>query len=98
MVGKSCIMLRLNGENFPGEYVPTLGLDYIFKFYTSKSNVRIKLQIWDTVGQDSLHTFTHSMIKDADAILVIYDCADIDTFDKVTEWLESINRLAVVDI
>ena len=97
MVGKSCLMLWLNGEDFPGDYVPTLGLDYIFKFYTSMTKERIKLQIWDTAGQDSLHTFTHSMVKDADAIIVVYDCADVDTFDKVSDWLESINRLAVVD-
>ena len=53
-------------------------------------NEIIKLQIWDTAGQDRFHTITQTYYKQAKGIILIYDCTDINTKDNIDNWLNQI--------
>lgn len=51
-VGKSNILLRCTKNEFVCNCDSTLGVEYATKIITTSSGIRIKLQIWDTAGQE----------------------------------------------
>ena len=49
---------------------------------------QIKLQIWDTAGQESFRSITRSYYRGAAGALLVYDITRRDTFNHLTRWLE----------
>jgi Ras-related protein Rab-2A len=48
----------------------------------------IKLQIWDTAGQESFRSITRSYYRGACAALLVYDISRRDTFQQLNRWLD----------
>lgn len=77
--------------------MPTIGVD--FKIRTIDVDGKtIKLQIWDTAGQDRFKTITSSYYKGAHGIIVTYDITDRDSFAKVSEWMSEVDKHAQENI
>ncbi|XP_033110088.1 ras-related protein Rab-10-like isoform X5 [Anneissia japonica] len=96
-VGKSCLLLAMNEEEFPSNPGPTLGID--FKIKTVELNgKKIKLQIWDTAGQERFHTITTSYYRGAMGIMLVYDITQEKTFDNIAKWLRNIQEHANEDV
>ncbi len=55
----------------------TIGLNYVFKIIPI-DDVKIKLQIWDTAGQDKFKTITKNYYRNSQGVLVVFgvDCRD----------------------
>ena len=53
---------------------------------------KVKLQIWDTAGQEKFRNINSSYYKGANGILVIYDITNRETFDGLTSWLIEIEK------
>ena len=49
---------------------------------------QIKLQIWDTAGQESFRSITRSYYRGAAGALLVYDVTRRETFNHLTRWLE----------
>ena len=49
---------------------------------------QIKLQIWDTAGQESFRSITRSYYRGAAGALLVYDITRRDTFNHLTSWLD----------
>merc|ERR1712039_511212 len=52
----------------------------------------IKLQIWDTWGQERFRTITSAYYRGADGIILVYDTTDRESFNHVDDWLDEVNR------
>ena len=52
-VGKSCFLMRYSDNVFVDYYVTTIGLDYKLKYIDLDSGKKIKVQLWDTAGQET---------------------------------------------
>ena len=52
--------------------------------------IQIKLQIWDTAGQESFRSITRSYYRGAAGALLVYDITRRDTFNHLTTWLGSV--------
>ena len=50
----------------------------------------MKLQIWDTAGQESFKSITRSYYRGAAGALLVYDITRRDTFTHLTRWLEEV--------
>lgn len=48
----------------------------------------VKLQIWDTAGQESFRSITRSYYRGAAGALLVYDITRRETFNHLTRWLE----------
>ena len=48
----------------------------------------VKLQIWDTAGQESFRSITRSYYRGAAGALLVYDITRRDTFQHLNRWLE----------
>ena len=51
-VGKSNILLRFTRDQFSEDEAITIGVEFATKTIVNQSGKRIKLQIWDTAGQE----------------------------------------------
>ena len=92
-VGKSSILNRFTEKHFTENLPPTLGIDYkIKKLIIDKTEV--KLQIWDTAGQERFRSITESFYKGCNAVILVFDLTDRDSFEKTKSWLMSIYEKA----
>lgn len=55
---------------------------------------QVKLQIWDTAGQESFRSITRSYYRGAAGALLVYDITRRETFDHLTSWLEDARQHA----
>jgi small GTP-binding protein len=93
-VGKSCLLLRYTDDKFQETFMTTIGVDFKTKFLTI-DNVRVKLQIWDTAGQEKFRAITKAYYRGAHGILVVFDVSRRDTFNQTKVWIDSIRDSSV---
>ena len=54
----------------------------------------IKLQIWDTAGQDTFRSIARSYYRGAAGALLVYDVTRRDTFNHLSAWLKEAREYA----
>ena len=89
-VGKTCFIMRYADNIFQESYISTIGMDYKLKNITLENGKLVKLQIWDTAGQEKFHSITKSFYKGANGIILIYSVLDKNSLQNVKNWMESI--------
>ncbi|OMJ72815.1 hypothetical protein SteCoe_28651 [Stentor coeruleus] len=90
-VGKSCLLIRFADDAFSESYITTIGVDFRFRTLTV-DETSVKLQIWDTAGQERFKTITTAYYRGSDAIMVVFDKSNADSFNHVDTWMEEVNR------
>ena len=55
---------------------------------------KVKLQVWDTAGEERFRTITTSYYKGAQAIIVVFDITDRDSFEHVKNWMADVDKFA----
>ena len=91
-VGKTCILLKYTDKIFQETHMMTIGLDYRLKTMKLKSGKDVKLQIWDTAGQDRFRSITKNYYKGSHGIILIYDVTSLKTFENVKSWVSQIHE------
>ena len=71
----------------------SIGVDFRSKDLTYDGK-KIKLQIWDTAGEERYRTITSSYYRGAHAIAIVFDLTKLETFEHVKRWIEDINKYA----
>ena len=92
-VGKSSLLLRFASDQFEDSYMTTVGLDFKIRTVEVDGKV-VKLQMWDTAGQEGFRTITSSYYRGAQGIVVVYGLDDKKSFENVKQWVEEIDRYA----
>ena len=88
-VGKTCLLMRFTDNSFITNYISTIGIDFKIKPVTIDGKV-VKLQIWDTAGQDRFRTITQTYYKGAMGVILAYDCTDETSFSNVKNWVKQL--------
>ena len=91
-VGKTCLLLKYTDKIFKEEHMMTIGLDYRLKRMKLKNWKEVKLQIWDTAGQDRFRSITKNFYKGTHGIILIYDVTNEKTFENAKSWVEQIHE------
>jgi len=86
-VGKSCLLLQFTDKRFQPVHDLTIGVEFGARLITIDNN-QIKLQIWDTAGQESFRSITRSYYRDAAGALLVYDITRRESFNHLGRWLE----------
>lgn len=89
-VGKSSLIIKFIDNKFSFNYISTIGLDFKQKKVTLPSGEIIRVKIFDTAGQERFHSISTSYIKNADAIVLVYDITSQNSFDSVEKWVTNI--------
>ena len=99
-VGKSCFLMRYSENVFIENYITTIGLDYKLKTVKLDTGKTIKVQLWDTAGQDKYRTIAKNYYKGSHGILLLYDITKQSSFDNIREWVrdikEEVNEKAIL--
>ena len=87
-VGKSCLLNQFLNNRFSEEYEITVGVEFGAKTIEIEDGNKVKLQIWDTAGQESFKSITRSYYRAAAVALLVYDITSRDSFESIGSWLE----------
>lgn len=90
-VGKSCLLLQFTDKRFQPVHDLTIGVEFGARMINIE-NKQVKLQIWDTAGQESFRSITRSYYRGAAGALLVYDITRRETFHHLTSWLEDARR------
>ncbi|XP_059952507.1 ras-related protein Rab-2B isoform X2 [Mesoplodon densirostris] len=71
-VGKSCLLLQFTDKRFQPVHDLTIGVEFGARMVNIDGK-QIKLQIWDTAGQESFRSITRSYYRGAAGALLVYD-------------------------
>ena len=91
-VGKSCFLMRYSDNVFVENYITTIGLDYKLKTIKLDSGKVIKVQLWDTAGQDKYRTIAKNYFKGSHGILLLYDVTKQSSFQNIRDWIQDIRE------
>ena len=92
-VGKSSLLLRFVDDIFTESFISTIGVD--FKIRTVEINGKvIKLQLWDTGGQERFRVITSTYYRNAHGIILVYDISDLESFTRIRSWIAEVEKYA----
>ena len=86
-VGKSCLLLQFTDKRFQPVHDLTIGVEFGARMINLQDK-QVKLQIWDTAGQESFRSITRSYYRGAAGALLVYDITRRDTFQHLSRWLD----------
>ena len=91
-VGKSCHLLRFTDGRFKAAHDLTIGVEFGSRLVPVDNNVNVKLQVWDTAGQESFRSITRSYYRGSICCLLAYDITRRSSFQNCVKWLEDIQQ------
>uniref|UniRef100_A0A8R1TTZ0 Uncharacterized protein n=1 Tax=Onchocerca volvulus TaxID=6282 RepID=A0A8R1TTZ0_ONCVO len=96
-VGKTCVVQRFKNGTFIERQGTTIGVDFSMKTLIIEGK-RVKLQIWDTGGQERFRTITQSYYRSANGILLCYDLTCRQSFESLHRWLDDVSKFAAPNV
>ncbi|HUU79085.1 MAG TPA: Rab family GTPase [candidate division Zixibacteria bacterium] len=92
-VGKTSLTIRFAEDRFRESYLPTLGVDFLTKNLTINDK-HIKLQLWDTGGQEFVMSLLPFYFSGAAGGVLVYDITNRNSFNSLDYWLKQIRQNA----
>ena len=93
-VGKTNVLFKFIEGEFSPLHVATIGFDYKSKIITLPSaKKKVKLQIWDTAGQEKYMSMNKSLFQRVQGIILMYDITNRETFERLHIWLNLIKQM-----
>ncbi len=91
-VGKTSIINVLMGQKFNNEYEASIGVDFFSKTIKYKGKI-IKLQIWDSAGQEKFRSLIPNYIRSASLVFIVYDITNRKSFESLQLWIDFVNNI-----
>ena len=88
-VGKSCLSLKATKGIFLEEYISTIGFEF-YCFNVKVDDKIIKLQIWDTCGQEAYRSLIKNFYRNASLAIIVYSVEDSQSFFDIDIWLKQV--------
>eukprot|EP01084_Bolivina_argentea_P123369 218617_1 len=92
-VGKTSFLSRYVDDSYTSSFINSIGIDFKLKTIQMDTKI-IKLQIWDTMGQQRFRTITSSYYRGCEGILILYDITDKESFENTKRWNREIEQYA----
>lgn len=86
-VGKTCLLLQFTDKRYRTTHQVTVGVEFGSRTVDISGKL-IKLQCWDTAGQDRFRSIIRSYYRGAAGALLVYDITRRDSFEHVSQWLQ----------
>ena len=88
-VGKTAITVRFSQGKFDANYKMTIGVDFAIKMLEI-DNKRIKLQLWDTGGQERFSYIRPLYYKGAMGNVLVFDLTNRSSYDHLEKWYNEV--------
>ena len=96
-VGKSCLSNKATKNIFDESYNATIGFEF-FVFNIKLNEITIKLQVWDTCGQELYRTLITNFYRNSSLAILVYEINSKQTFENVDMWLKELRSHANPDV
>ena len=96
-VGKSCLCLKAAKGLFNENYTPTIAFEFLSLFVKIEELI-IKLQIWDTCGQEVYRSLIGSFYHNSSLAILVYSINNKNSFENLESWLNEVKTLGNPDI
>ena len=88
-VGKSCLTTKATRNIFEDAYTATIGFEF-FNFNIKIGDKIVKLQIWDTCGQELYRSLITNFYRNSSLAIIVYTVTSRDAFQNVELWLKEL--------
>lgn len=90
-VGKTSLLLRYIEDRFEEEYLTTIGVDFYIQTLTIEDK-EIKLQIWDTGGQEKFSFMRPGYYMGSVGAVIVYDATQPASFQNLKKWMDEVQK------
>lgn len=100
-VGKSSLLLKYTKDEFERDYNVTIGVDFASKCVeipTNNNQIKsVKLQLWDTAGQEKFKTITKSYYRGCSGGIIVFDVTNRESYENIDNWIKTIREECAID-
>ena len=96
-VGKSCLTNNAIKNTFDDAYNATVGFEF-FTFNIRLNGKIVKLQIWDTCGQELYRSLITNFYRNSSLAMMVYSINSKESFDNVEMWLRELRTHSNPDV
>ena len=96
-VGKSSMMLRYFENRFEENIPNTIGTSFLTKIIEDGGS-HLKLNVWDTCGQERFMALASIYYKDANVIILMLDCENERSLEQAEKYLDEIHSNASASV
>ena len=96
-VGKSCLTLKAVKGVMDKNYKSTVGFEFL-DYSVKLENYNVKLQIWDTCGQETYRSLISSFYHSSSLAILVYSIDSLKSFEDLEMWLNEIKTKGNQDI
>ena len=98
-VGKTSIITRYISGSFSQIVMTSTGSSFVAKKIELADKKKVKLQIWDTAGQEKYRSLAKIFYQSAAVAVLVYDITLKKSFEQIKEyWVKEIKENAPEDI
>ncbi len=90
-VGKSCLTNSAMKNTFDVNYLTTIGFEF-FTFNIRLDNKVVKLQIWDTCGQELYRSLITNFYRNTSLAIMVYSINSKESFENIEIWIRELRR------
>ena len=89
--------LKATRNQFDAIYSPTIGFEFL-TFTVKVGEKRIKLQIWDTCGQEVYRSLISSFYRNSSLAVLVYSIDSENSFSNLESWLNELKSQGNIDM
>lgn len=90
-VGKSCLLKRAAQRKYTENYQATIGFEFLLMYYEVEGT-KMKLQVWDTCGQEMYRSLIQGFYRNTALTVLIYAINEQKSFDDLDSWIKDIKN------
>lgn len=90
-VGKTAVMRRFTDDEFSVSFIATIGIDFKIRSMEVREKF-VKVQIWDTAGQEKFRSITTVYYRGAKGVIIAYDITNRRSFENISAWMTGFRR------
>ena len=92
-VGKTNLLTKyVDNKYFPNN-ISTIGIEFKNKIIELNDGRKIRLQIWDTSGQEKFKALTKNYFRGCNGVLFVFDVTNQSSFDNIPLWINLYNEV-----
>ena len=99
--GKSSLIRRIVEDVFSENYKVSLECSQNTLYYevkTGKGKKNVKLDLWDTVGDEKYASIGSRYYKNSHAVLLLYDITSKHSWERIPFWIKTILEVNTPDV
>ena len=96
-VGKSCLTIKAAKNLFENYYTATVGFEFFTMLFKINSKI-IRLQIWDTCGQEEYRSLIQNFYRNASLAILVYSIDRRTSFENLEVWLNEVKAKGNPDV